>query len=357
MNGQASLKLCKVMDLKNKLRITKSLVTLISLVSIAILSIIFQGCEKEDFFYENIETSFEDNNLKNASIAMDDWQSQIDYMINNNVKFLEKNDIRLLKAEEGTAINSRTDIESYKSEILQEQNYIPLYKRELNSIILTTIGKIPTQYKSQYKPTNLVKYLSEVEVKNLKKVVLDWRYKDEYFSTICLVSDQEGIIYDNIISNIVILQPIEQNLSSSTSTLRLKSGSIEDPPTQNGPISFSKTSGATAYWLWGAERGEATVTVSATGEAINGTKYIYGHHEEAYDYITIGSSGSGTILNSFSTGSNGNYDVAWMWYLASPAITVNVTITNGSYTLDVSGILGSEGHGSGREYITPYHLN
>lgn len=68
------------MNFKSKLRVTKPLATIISIVCIALLGFIFQGCEKEDIYYEEeIVYSSEENgfHLYNNSVFPSSIRSKL----------------------------------------------------------------------------------------------------------------------------------------------------------------------------------------------------------------------------------------------------------------------------------------
>ncbi|WP_159523829.1 hypothetical protein [Sunxiuqinia indica] len=160
---------------------------------------------------------------------------------------------------------------------------------------------------------------------------------------------------DILAANIMIFK-MKDEVESISHLVRLKSANMEEDPSSE-PISYSRTYGGTAYWLWGSERGGVTISVSAEGETKNGTKFINSHTETATDYISIGTSDSRVTTNSFTAGSSGHYDIAWAWYLATPLVSATIEFSGGNYTVKMGTALGSEAHGSGRSYITPNDLN
>ena len=325
--------------------------------------ILLNSCEREEFIFEETENYFEDTKLESVAINKNDWKEQLNYLVDNDIPFLKDNGIKLLGYKAVTAINSKRKRHTAKFEILQEDSYVPVYTEEVNKIFLTPIRDIPIKYKTQFTFENLKYYLSnKIDNSDLKKIVLNWQYKGSKFSSICLVSDREGIVYDNIITNIIIVETKPEVIFTPVrlkkSTIRLKSANIEeDTPIPDGPISYSRTYSKTAYWLWGYERGRVTISIEVRGQVINGIKHINSHSENASSYITLGKGESVVTLNSFVKGSSGQCDIAWAWYLATPLVTIDISFLAGSYTVDVGFGFGSRLYGSGRENVSPYDLN
>ena len=88
INNTYLLKLCKVMNLKNKFRVTKPLATIISLVIITILSVVFQGCENDEIVEnDNIlvtEELFQDNEY---NTDFSDFAKAVSKALNTNPSF------------------------------------------------------------------------------------------------------------------------------------------------------------------------------------------------------------------------------------------------------------------------------
>ncbi|WP_369019183.1 hypothetical protein QBE54_04640 [Thermatribacter velox] len=133
-----------------------------------------------------------------------------------------------------------------------------------------------------------------------------WRANGEDFSTLC-VATAEDIVYDNILSNMVIVEGQEQKLRCLDYTI---------------------------YWLWGGERGKIIAEVTASCDGVINC----GRHCSAS--MTLGEA----RINC-RTRVQGNccvleYSFAW----ATPL--VQISVSTDEFTLRTSG-LGSSGEGNG----------
>jgi len=133
-----------------------------------------------------------------------------------------------------------------------------------------------------------------------------WRANGEEFSTLC-VATAEDIVYDNILSNMVIVEGQEQKLRCLDYTI---------------------------YWLWGGERGKIIAEVTASCDGVINC----GRHCSAS--MTLGEA----RINC-QTRTQGNccvleYSFAW----ATPL--VQISVDSDGFTLRTSG-LGSSGEGNG----------
>jgi hypothetical protein len=133
-----------------------------------------------------------------------------------------------------------------------------------------------------------------------------WQANGEEFSTLC-VATAEDIVYDNILSNMVIVEGQEQKLRCLDYTI---------------------------YWLWGGERGKIIAEVTASCDGVINC----GRHCSAS--MTLGEA----RINC-QTRTQGNccvleYSFAW----ATPL--VQISVDSDGFTLRTSG-LGSSGEGNG----------
>lgn len=150
---------------------------------------------------------------------------------------------------------------------------------------------------------NLVNSLVEV---GMHLIRIYWRANGEDFSSLCVATD-EDIVYDNILSNVVIVEGQEQKLRCLDYTI---------------------------YWLWGGERGKVIAEVTASCDGVINC----GRHCTAS--MTLGEA----RINC-RTRTQGNccvleYSFAW----ATPLVWISVDTDE--FTLRTSG-LGSSGEGNG----------
>lgn len=324
--------------------------------------LLFNSCTKEDLFYPGNELDISsdgklnNDHLKKATIANNNWRQQLESILSDTLEILNLNEISLHSYEFVDSINSDDDVNLAKLNIQSDNSFVPLYAGSLKKIVPITMkeAKISNSAIQQFDPARLKTYL-DINVKpGLKKLKLNWNYKSMDFSSICLVSEEKGIVYDNLISNIMIVkQCSKQSNSISYSPLILKTANIE---TDNGSISYYNGISMNAYWLWGSDRGNATVNYNVGGHVQDGIKYIDNHYENASCNMTIGTCDAKITVKSFETGSGGHYECVYGWYLASPLVSISMSYNGSGYNINVGVSLGSEAHNVGGAYVSTSQL-
>ncbi len=109
------------MNLKKKLRVKKSLATIVSLVVITILSISFQGCEKEDIFSQG---TYLDVDITQGVMSEDDieiYKQAVERMD----KFIKvENNKYTTNLLSGASINISEELFSLLKEQMDHSNYL-----------------------------------------------------------------------------------------------------------------------------------------------------------------------------------------------------------------------------------------
>ncbi len=139
-------------------------------------------------------------------------------------------------------------------------------------------------------------------------VEITWKYKDtgKTFTTNC-ITDEESIIYDNILSNTV---EVKEERGSWKKII-------------------------TIYWLWGSERGKITIDFSS----VCGEEAI-ACNCDCDAYMTLGSAKVNCKSKKEEPCCTFTYSYAW----GTPLVKIKVSTDN--FTLGTSGI-GSKGEGTG----------
>ncbi|WP_186754183.1 hypothetical protein [Echinicola salinicaeni] len=323
------------------------------IINLVIFAILFYSCIAEDSV-SPMEYHLKSSSSYESSAEEIGWEYKLEYIQNNKIDILESSGIKLVDYYVNGKVKSLNDIEIVKSNILDDKSFIPLFDKSMEKVKPISIEDAKKMETSaqRYTEDRLISFLDSTVSIGVDIVKILWNYNGSEFYSTCIVSDEQGLIYDNIITNIFILSASQSNVPHSHK--RLKSASVE---TQNGPISFSRTKGGTAYWLWGSERGFAEVYYSVSGMAVNGVKSIDSYYQYANDYMSIGKSDSKVTVLSAQTGTNGHYNVTWGWYIATPAFSIELVFTGSSWTVEIGTSLGTEAHGSGSEYVSPNQLN
>lgn len=171
--------------------------------------------------------------LTTRSLSHETWSQHLDYLLNEDsiMGFITSQGLHLIDYK---LLNYKLD----KNIPMNENSYVPLYSdpKYINNFIILPLSEIKridsnigNRYENGLKQILLDDYSHSV----LKNVQLTWRYKNEEFTTICFVTDKE-VIYDDILSNIRIIEVCEADPVIAVNTPRIKSGRNED----DGDISY-----------------------------------------------------------------------------------------------------------------------
>ena len=277
------------------------------------------GCGDDlDFFPDDLAkiqravgspTTSEETSPKLRSFSYDTWQDQLNYLINDKpeVDFITT---RGLKLESYKLLSDEEDFNAG----IKACSFFPFYNNPLDYndykiLPLSEIGKSEPDIVNDL--INYKERVTEQYSKNdLRKVQLNWNYKNTEFMTLCLVTD-EKIVYDDLLSHIYVI-----SISHPTEiyqTPRLKNGNESD----NGAIAyfFNSPSCSLSSLIGSAV---AWVNVIVHGTKSSGVKSI----TEYSPYYYSSTSGYGYEADAsldileFETVVNGNCCFKWEVYVA-----------------------------------------
>lgn len=276
--------------------------------------------------------------------VIQDWRSQLENIISMPSKILVKSDIRLLGYEIiNNGINNPIEEGSYKAALKSDEEMIPLYADDLNSIEVISKEEMRLRSSRHQKFTEERgdAFLDNIKLQGAKILRLKWSNKGVVTNTICAVSDKDGIIYDNFITNFfeikdpsIKLTKVRWGGNERAGTIpRLKSASENSNFT--GQIIWEFT--ASADWIWGSERGEIKITHD--GHYSNG--YFTYHDYNATHYFLLGNSAAEVSAIDHNT-------IAYGYGFSTPYITINLKFTGQTYEVSFTGSgFGSQSGGQG----------
>jgi hypothetical protein len=368
---------CKKLKHKDMIQIiknkrTESLYLGIVLASIIALGLFVQSCSNEmiDIELENQSLSTLKSNTKllspdefeyfgeiikcqNGELK---WQKQLSLILKDNDR-LKGNDIVLKDFKYTGKIGSIEELEQIKTEIIGNA-VLPVYhspgvfevckrndvsSKEFKSFLDTLI---PTS-KSYIVETE---YLQNIfEEGDMGTVELEWAYKGNKLNTIALVSDKNGIVYDNLLYFVHFIETKESKSEIGlNTTLRLKSGT-ED---QSGPVSYNFKREDCAYNYYGIKIWSYSIVCLISGMNNNGQKSIDGCFAEAFSTAAFGFSADARIQKkAIETGDDGFVDFAWA-YAYGTMVSISISWNGTGFTISGGGT-----HANGEEYITPGNLH
>lgn len=294
-----------------------------SIAFFMLLLTMFTSCEKEMLDGSQNETNTE-------RIGDADWKSQLNAIKEKPNELLLASGISLVDYQFVDVIDNIQKLDMYRALIKEEEGMLPYYNQSLDTIkILTRKEAIKTRTSYQeFTLDKLNKYVDESVLENMKIFRLTWDYNGTIINTFCVISDEQGIVYDCFITNTLVFK-IESNLLNEYT---------EIPDTRAlVPLTGTKTwtEGTTADWIWGSERGYARV--SHIGYYRAGT--IYDHDYRAEYYFQFGNA----IAKATKTG---NFTIAYVYAMATTGVTINTGLGSNGYYLSFSSYIPGTTSGS-----------
>jgi hypothetical protein len=266
-----------------------------------------------------------------------DWSAQLNKIINDPPSLMINSNITLLNYKELGKVENSNDEVMYREMLKSNENMFPIYSKDLLAIRAVHKNEAVNLDSEHQKFTNKKGnyFLDNLTLRGGKILVLKWNNNGVEQNTICAVSDKEGILYDNLISNTFIIKdPIISSTTSSATLPRLKSsseGSTYPPGTYDWTLHHE------AYWLWGSGRGEVIIN----HQGIFNNNGFVSHNFLATHHMTVGNSDAKVKAVN-------NRTIAYGYGMSTPFISITLSYANGHYTLNFSSTLGSTMGGTGQ---------
>jgi hypothetical protein len=314
--------------------------TAVLLIGIVSFGITIQSCS--DYYDdEDINPNIIDTRMTKEG-EYHNWKSQLEKIMNTPPAILATNGIELLGYEIiSNSVDNSIDENNYKNAIKSDGNMIPFYSDDLKSIKAISKKEMILR-SSQHQKFTIEegdKFLDNIKLKGAKILRLKWNNNGIETNTVCAVSDKDGIIYDNFITNCFVMkEPTivctqDGRTDNGIMTPRLKTASENSDFT--GMVSWTRTD--VAEWIWGSDRGRVTITHD--GHYSNGS---FSHHNfNASHYFSLGNSEAKVSVVNSNT-------IAYGYGLSTPYISISITLTGSNYTVSFSTTIGSHCGGSGQ---------
>jgi hypothetical protein len=259
------------------------------------------------------------------------WEERLEKIMNTPPNIMINSGIALLGYEIiSDNIDNAVDENFYKEEIKADENMIPSYSDDLKS--LTAITKSEATLKSSPHQTfNFEegdKLVDNLNLKGAKILKLKWNNNGVETNTVCAVSDKDGIIYDNFISNCFERETEESVVVSQNETTdnlaktpRLKGGS-ETVSSDGTILTWTYTDKLTP--LSGGTSGPS-VTIKHIGYYKNGN--LYNHTCSATPSNSPGKAAAEARTTT-------NQTIVFGYGLAeSSSVSITITKTASSYNV------------------------
>ena len=164
----------------------------------------------------NNESDLSDCESNGTEVAL--WGQQLDSIKSSSPKTISKslfiNESRLTLVDYRILgeISTEDDLLRLRENLLVDDSYFPFYDVTNNKIEIKMLKEITSQKIEgiTYSPEELEAiFWEKILVLGMIKVELEWMCDSQICKTICVVSDKSGIVYDNIITNILCLDEKE----------------------------------------------------------------------------------------------------------------------------------------------------
>jgi len=200
---------------------TKNIVFAVLSPLILTILISLQSCENE-LAQKSIST--QDDIVLLSSKLNRTWKEQLEFIKSNKLNILKSNDIELLDYfEEGNI--KKDSVEKIITDFTNNDNYIAFCNAESEKINIMRISEALNTKSMKYQKISKNKQdvlFKEIIVEGLQIIKLKWRVGDKIINTNCLVSDEKGIVFDNILSNIWVVTEKKTARTDTVSTSRTK---------------------------------------------------------------------------------------------------------------------------------------
>lgn len=248
-----------------------------------------------------------------------------------------------------SVLENEQQITAVKQQLVSNTAIVPQFDGEnATSFSLSTVAeRIATYSASKDEQENVVKNISEVAFPMIrvgqKIMQINWQSNGRQFTSTCIYGD-EGVVYDNILSNICFVEP-ENPLLNEVPVSNPEKGNITGSA-QGALAQYSFTSTVLNYtitWVWGGTRGKIIIKHYIIW---NGVNYIIDHGGTTDAWMSAGSASARWANNTLSRYSLSK--MAWGYGWATPTASFNISFNSSNLTFSTgtSGV-GSKGSGSG----------
>lgn len=225
---------------------------------------LFQSCDRQSYLVDEI---------KQSSLKEIKWQEQLTSARDKDT-LLKKANIQLISFEYIGDINSQEDIEKTKKEIKNDQNLIPAYSG-INDFKVVTLSELKRKKwgASVFTTTTFENSIDTIVKVGLGKVRVNWKSPNKNYTSICLVSKDKGVIYENLLSNVVTISILPEKKEFIRNKLKSKNPRIKTS-TEN---SSSYENGTFQWWstqyiasnYWGTEKASARCHLTINLKKVN----------------------------------------------------------------------------------------
>jgi hypothetical protein len=264
--------------------------------------------------------------------------------------------IKIVNYTLNTSLQSDVQTNELENRLVSEQAIVPQYDGlHPESFALDTIQERMNAFRvDSSNNQNVVSNIQSAVFPLIKTgqhtLDITWESQGKQFHTTGIYDDK-GIVYDNILSNIALVDMSESTKTTETVNPKDASQSAEQGVQSLTTSYETRALDYTIKWIWGGKRGSITVD---HGILWNGSNYIYDQYANADYYMTLGSAQAQTKETVLDRRREAKIAYGYAW--ATPTADFSISFdakkgpVGGSFTVSLSGV-GSKGGGDDHHLI------
>lgn len=218
------------MKTKNK---KKANCIVIILLSIVLLS----SCQNDlNDNFSATSTLNDKRTFKSKSISKRTWSEQFEFVKECPNKALITNKIKLIDYSKIGKID-KNNLSEIKTMVSSEDNYVAICSNNLEKIDIKRISDVKMDKSIEFNNNKHTELLGQSIFEGVNVLKLKWKVGNNTIFSYCLVSDTQGILYDNMLSNIIIvavndyakIDTVSEGMKKNKISKRFKVDSNEGP--------------------------------------------------------------------------------------------------------------------------------
>lgn len=139
------------------------------------------------------------------------WEGQLNVVKEKSADLFGTSGISLIEYQFVDDIDNQQKLVKYKNVLKEEQDVFSYYDQSLNRIKILNKKEIqdmnPAQFQISFDKLN--EYIDKSVHDGMKVIRLTWDNNGTTINTLCIVSDMEGIVYDCLLTNIILLSNVK----------------------------------------------------------------------------------------------------------------------------------------------------
>lgn len=255
--------------------------------------------------------------------------------------------LRLVGYERGQTLRDDQDVVMFRQLLLDDSNLLPVFDgrnpRSFRLLTVLDLEQKPMLLQGRSSAEDVMIGIEQVVFPlvrtGLSVMDIVWEYQGTQFHSQCLY-DKRGVVYDNVLSNIVFVKDRTQEADRADIHPDLVAPNASYTKSKH-PVNLN------IYWIWGSLRGHIDVY----------------HYAQITDGRAVSQWGSYSGWMTLGTATGSYHDITltasyakaqWAYGWATVGMTVRITWNSSLLRFDITITgLGSSGSGQGSDVIYP----